>query len=862
MGEVYLARDPRLGREVAIKVLPPERLADETRRQRFIQEARAASALSHPNIVTIHEIEEAGGVDFIVMEYIRGRALEALIPRHGMRLSEAMGVAIPVADALARAHAAGIVHRDLKPANVMVGPGGVVKVLDFGLAKLTAPEDVAERATLTRARQLSPSLSGSGTIAGTLGYMSPEQATGGKVDARSDVFSFGALLYEMVTGQRAFAAGSSTATLAALLHGQPRAPSEVAPGLPRELDRLILRCLRKDPDRRFQHMSDVKVELLEVKEDWDSAEGVAARRVASKRPLLLAGVSIGLLLLASAAAWVFRSTRVAGLPPPRVIALTTTRGSETSPTFSPDGSQVAFAWDGEKSATSFDIWLKMVGGAESRQLSTDPAPDVAPSFSPDGEQIAFVRLGPGGAGTVHVVSPLGGADRKLSDFHAAPSQVSWSPNGRFLAAAAARPAEEAAPGARGIHAIPILGGASQPLTSGTPAGFHDNPAFSPDGRRLAYAACRGRSCDVEVVDLRPDLTPEGPPRRLTDHGLPVSGIAWVRDGKSIVYGSCLPTVCHLWRVGIAEGSRPERIELAGRAAAPATVPSRDRLAWSRSLSDVDVSRFVEGQTPEAVLASSFYDYGPDLSPDGKRIAFSSGRSGESQEIWVAGADGSNPLQLTHGPGQHQGLPRWSPDGRRLAFNSQGPDGHWDVWVIDADGGTARRLTEDPGDEQMPGWSRDGRFIYYNATSGAPGEGDVWRVPSAGGPAERLTRHGGDFSHEAFDGRALFFLRTPVDSPLVSIPLGGGPERVLVACVQHWGFDVVKEGVYYVGCAPGRTAAPLHLLDPATGRDRVLGRLETGRGLFLGMTVSQDGRTILFAKWVAEGADLMMIENFR
>ena len=202
MGEVYRARDPRLNRDVAIKILPADRVGDQDRRRRFVQEAHAASALNHPHIVTIYEIESANGDDFIVMEYVRGKSLDALIPRQGMRLGEVLRIAIPVADALAAAHARGIIHRDLKPANVMVGADGAVKVLDFGLAKLIGNDDSGE-AELTHTADVA--LSAPGTIAGTAAYMSPEQATGATVDARSDIFSFGAMLYEMVTGVRAFA---------------------------------------------------------------------------------------------------------------------------------------------------------------------------------------------------------------------------------------------------------------------------------------------------------------------------------------------------------------------------------------------------------------------------------------------------------------------------------------------------------------------------------------------------------------------------------------------------------------------------------------------------------------------------------
>src|SRR4051794_31165233 len=223
MGEVYRARDPRLDREVAIKVLPADRLADEDRRRRFVQEAKAASALNHPHIITIHEIESADDNDFIVMEYVRGKSLDALIPPQGMRLNEALRIAIAVADALAAAHARGIIHRDLKPANVIVGTDGAVKVLDFGLAKLTAEADTPEEDSPTRTSHAL--VSAPGTIAGTAAYMAPEQATGRTVDARADIFSFGAMLYEMVTGSRAFPGASAAETLEAVIRAQPKPPS-------------------------------------------------------------------------------------------------------------------------------------------------------------------------------------------------------------------------------------------------------------------------------------------------------------------------------------------------------------------------------------------------------------------------------------------------------------------------------------------------------------------------------------------------------------------------------------------------------------------------------------------------------------
>src|SRR3954447_20485695 len=336
MGEVYRARDTRLGREVAIKVLPADRVSDSHRRRRFVQEAQAASALNHPHIITIHEIESADGNDFIVMEYVRGNSLDVIIPSHGMRLNEALRIAIAVADALAAAHARNIIHRDLKPANVIVGTDRTVKVLDFGLAKLIGDADIAgeDSPALTSTALVSAP----GTIAGTAPYMSPEQAVGEPVDARSDIFSFGAMLYEMATGTRAFAAGSTADTLAAVLRAQPKPPTQLVATLPRELERVILRCLRKEPDRRYQTMLDARNDL----QDLD-------REIASPSPGMTAqpqrrwwGVVVVTAIMAVGAVigwWRWNRTDIPR-PPMQVQSVTGLNGYEMMPSLSPDGDQV------------------------------------------------------------------------------------------------------------------------------------------------------------------------------------------------------------------------------------------------------------------------------------------------------------------------------------------------------------------------------------------------------------------------------------------------------------------------------------------------------------------------------------------
>ncbi len=510
MGVVYKARDTHLDRFVAIKTLSADTLTDPERRGRFSREAKAASALNHPGIITIHDIATEDGIDFIAMEYVQGKTLDQLIGRKGLSLKDTLNYAIQAAEALTKAHEAGIVHRDLKPSNIMVTEGRV-KILDFGVAKLAwlEPGEVEiDAVTVTSTASIDSSrLTGAGKIVGTAAYMSPEQAAGLKVDARSDIFSFGAVLYEMVTGVKAFKGDTSVSTLAAVLNLDPKPPGQLNKDVPHNLERIILRCLRKDPARRIQFMADLVVELEEIK--TESGTQIDAQLPARRRAQWRAA-SVPAVALLAAGVWYWWPSSPP-LPQPAVTLLTSYPGDESSPTFSPDGNQVAFTWNGAKRDNT-DIYIAMPGSQVPLRLTTNPARDWAPAWSPDPDptQIAFVRE-QGDHAAIYLTPPVPESERKLVDVQPAGSAdrttLSWFPDGKHLAVAEREPGGQSS----GIFVIPVDSGSkvrvlSNPIT----AGAHYFPAVSPDGKAVAYGLCPAAySCDVYYSVHRPRLRGEG-----------------------------------------------------------------------------------------------------------------------------------------------------------------------------------------------------------------------------------------------------------------------------------------------------------------------------------------------------------------
>ena len=863
MGVVWKARDTRLNRLVAIKTLPAGKLADEGRQRRFIQEAQAASALNDPNIVTIYEIASENGTDFIAMEYVDGKTLGQLIPKRGMRLEDTLRYAIQMAGALAKAHAAGIVHRDLKPGNIMINAEGRVKLLDFGLAKLTEanpPGGPDEDTRTLRAH------SEEGTIAGTAAYMSPEQAESKPVDARSDIFSFGAVLYEMATGTRAFHGDSKLSTLSAVLRENPKPPSQVAADIPRELDRIIARCLRKDPARRFQAMPDLKVALEELKEESDSgtAEVVAAGMgapVAKPRFRLMLAAAAVAMLVAAAAAWFFLRPASRPLPPMQSVPLTTYTGSQGHASFSPDGSQVAFQWTGEK-GDNWDIYVKLVEGGTPLRLTTSPESAISPAWSPDGRQIAFLR-----AGGVYSVSPLGGPERKLTD--AFVDSLAWMPDSQSLMISSAKSAGEL----HSIFQLSLRTGEMRPVTSPPPAdpggGGDYGPAVSPDGRTLGFLRWAWPEGGIYLQPLA-----GGPARRLTKRSQQVGGLVWASNREILCYGTA-GVSGSMWRMFTDGRSEEQPVEGAldgAREPAISHPPNGPvRLAYTRFVGDSNIWRMAiapdahggvraVGQ-PASIIASTRTDRSPRFSPDGKRIVFASDRDGYL-EIWVAASDGSGPAQLTTLKSSRSGSPRWSPDGTEIVFDSPA-SGNSDIWMVRSEGGPARQLTTEPSIDARPSFSRDGHWIYFR--SDRSGAQQIWKMPSAAPfrPAVQLTHNGGFDAEEAPDGNLLYYTRP--QGGLWNMPVEGGEGTLVLEQVRSGLWSLAENGIYYLDVAARSPegATPLMWLSSATHKLVQVGAVRKPIvALTPGLSVTSDGRHIAWAQVDREESELMLIENFR
>jgi serine/threonine protein kinase/Tol biopolymer transport system component len=717
MGEVYRAHDSRLRRDIALKILPPE-AADAERRQRFAREAQAVAALNHPGIVTIHSVEQSGDIHFLTMELVDGQTLDVLMPAGGFPIDRLLALAVPLADAVGAAHGQGIVHRDLKPANVMVTRDGRVKVMDFGLAKLS------RRATLQDAKgasvtTMSGQLTEDGRVFGTVAYMSPEQAEGRDVDHRSDVFSLGVLLFELATGRRPFKGDTQVAVLASIVKDTPPPITDLKPGLPAGFARLVKKCLTKDPARRYQSVLDVRNDLEEIREDLESPDH-AGGPGKQRRPWfwLTAGLAAGLIVAAAAsfAYW---------LPPPpsdpRFETVTDAVGLEESPAISPDGKTVAYvAYTGRRR----QIWIRRLDGGAS-QVTTADLDHEQPRWDPNSTTLLyFTRPATEETkephGKLWEVSMLGGTPRPIA---AALGAGDISHDGLRIATFQL------------IGDLPTLvvlrrDGSLISVVSKLKIAGGRTPRWSPDDRSIAFVELKNATFSYTLTVV----AAAGGKRQELDTAHFYSGVSWLSDGSGLVYGSAqgstvpYPPTYQL-RLKRLSGGDSEQLTFGDDGFTEPDLHESGLLFATRTkirsaLVGVPTTGTAAANSEAAVPLThqTSQVQTPSASRDGKRIVYLSDSGGHGN-LWITDSEGKNRKQITFERDTliTVGVPVLSPDGSQIAFitgtrRAAALGRLNEQWLVKPDGLDRRKLLDDA---RSAAWSPKGDWLYYGVLETRP-----------------------------------------------------------------------------------------------------------------------------------------------
>jgi Tol biopolymer transport system component len=850
MGEVYRAHDPKLKRDVALKILPEHTAADPERRARFEREAQSLAALSHPNIVTIHSVEQADGLLFLTMECVEGTPLNDLIAKGGLPLPRILALAIPLADAVTAAHDKGITHRDLKPANVMVTADSRVKVLDFGLAKLVEPAPAEALATMMP----TAAVSSEGRIVGTVAYMSPEQAEGKRIDARSDIFSLGVLLYEMATGERPFTGETPVSTITSILRDTPRAITDLNRALPRDLALIVRRCLAKDPEHRTQSAKDLRNQLEDLKRTLDSGELSAPATMAGMPTPIHAGAvarrervawsiaAIALVAFVAGSLWIL-SRPVPALPIVRFEVATATSSDPTSFALSPDGGQLVFAAAAGGAST---LWVRRLDDTTAHPLAgTEGA--LHPFWKPDGRSIGFFANG-----KLKVIDVAGGSPRELANASGGRGGA-WNSDDVILYT----PANALATPDSVLMRIPATGGTPTAVTHLTGGdGSHRWPQFLPDGHRFIFLSAFG---PPERNGIFLGSLDGGDPVRLTAADSPAlfappDTLLIMRQGvlravtfdpeRGTVTGDGVPVV-DVVGTDIGIGRSAFSVANTGALAYRATGGTeRRQLAWV----DRTGKRVLLGEPDDTSMAS------PRLDPTGRRVVVPRFEGG-NRDVWVMDLVRGDRTRLTF-DSAGDASPIWSADGRAVIFQSV-RDSPASIFEMSTSGvGAPRLVLRDTGVPLSA--SHDGRFLLYQRQDQKTGT-DLWVLPLGDEqkPYPLVPRtfdeRGGDFSPDgrwiAYEsnesGRFEIYVRSfPGDSSKVPVSIGGGTQ-------PRWRRD--SREIYYVApdarmmavsitvSADGQTleaSAPLPLFPT---------RLATGAGFAPGeqqYAVAPDGRFLV------------------